>query len=117
MLCYLAVAELADCESRQPWLLPPAGSAPEPLRRRLQEGLRLREALRFRPGLSTDLVEQLAAFMAVLERTDLSAAEVPAFTKAFLARLGSTLAAVRERGEAREEDLHAWAKLARAVTS
>ncbi len=99
------LAELEDSETRQP------GSLKGPA------GLRLREALRFRPGMSPDLVEQLAAFVAVTERTDLSPAAVPAFIDSFIIRLrtdpSGRLAAIRERREVREEDLRSWAALAR----
>jgi hypothetical protein len=77
------------------------------------EALRLREALKFRPGMSVDHVEQLAAFMAVCE---LVPDPVAGFIDALIPRLPSaTLAEVRRRKEYRDEDHAAILAVARQV--
>ena len=112
----LRAAELR--EIGDPWLLndPAAG---KDIRASLAHGLRIREALKFRPSLPLDAAEQQVSFIAVCSVEELPAAQVLSFLQSFEDRVrtehAGLLDSIRSRGEITRSDLEAIIALARGL--
>lgn len=100
------------------WLLndPATGKG---VRASFDQGLRIREALKFRPTLPLDSAEQLVSFIAVCSVKELPAAEVLSFLRRFEDRVraehAGLLDSIRSRREITRADLDIVTALARKL--
>jgi hypothetical protein len=106
------LSELEEIELRHPGPLAAEGA-------RFTDARRLQTVLRFRPGQSADLAEQLVSFLALCDLPELPPSSVEDFVVAFEKRVrsshGPILAAIRQHRAYSDQDRAILASVAREL--